>query len=403
MERACRQLVVAIEGRFSGARKIVPADLGDLQSAARGQQEITESLTRRTDGPPARLRALLGELAESGVAEAGLAEPLAAVAQGIDRLGQEVLPPLAGNLRTAVKTAQIDLEEPAARGTPARSASDGEPVGDGPGQVSASLRRAVGGQDRVIETFEQWLAVLNQADQFGRLRRDLERLRRQQDAVADRTRAIGRRTLTFELRDLPPEAVAELTAAADRQRELSEGFDRLLEPMASLNDALRDEARRLAVGDQMRRTAEEIRQNRIGQASVGQRQIAAALRALAEMLAARTAETADSPSTGPSSQPGGDSRTSRNRQSESPPAATGGQSGNKAAQGGGSAAPNGQSVATEDIRSLLNRFWGQLPPAQRAGVQQWAVEDFPPEFRSLIEAYYRRLAEGRDWGLGIRD
>jgi hypothetical protein len=42
---------------------------------------------------------------------------------------------------------------------------------------------------------------------------------------------------------------------------------------------------------------------------------------------------------------------------------------------------------------LLSRFWGQLPPHQRGPAQQWAVEDFPPKYEALIEAYYRRLSE----------
>ena len=169
-----------------------------------------------------------------------------------------------------MKTAEIDRETP---GSDARQ------------RVTAALGRAAVQQDRVIEALQQWLAALSQSDQSGRLQRDLDRLRRDQEALNGRTRAVGRRTLTLDPADVPPGDAAELAAAANRQLELADRLDRLLEAMGSFNEELLDQARRLAVGDQMRRTAEEIRQNQLGHASGGQKQIAAALRTIAEMLA----------------------------------------------------------------------------------------------------------------------
>ena len=282
-ERICRRQVGAIQRRLSGKGKIGSAEIGDLEAAERGQREVNESLTSRADGTPAQLQAMLVELADSDVAEAGLSAPVAAVAEGIDRLGREVLPSLGGELLAAVKTARIDRQLP---GSDARQ------------RVSAALQQAAGLQDRAIEALKQWLAALSQSDEYGRLQRDLGRLRRDQDALTGRTREVGRRTLTLDPGDVPPGDAVELAAAADRQLELADRLDRLLDSLGSLSDEMRDEARRTAVGEQMRRTAEEIRQNQLGQASAGQKQIAADLRCVSELLSGRAEETADSHSPG---------------------------------------------------------------------------------------------------------
>ena len=377
MERNCRQQVGAIERRLLGARGIGPADLDDLASAESGQREVSESLARRGDGAPGRLRELLTELADSSVAEADPFRPVVAVMAAIDRLGREILRPLAGDLLAAAKTAQIDRERPG---------------GDGPKRVAALLRRAAGQQDRVIEALRQWLAALGQFDRLRRWQRNLEQLRRDQVALADRTRQVGRRTLTRDLGDLSPVDGAELAAAADRQLELAERFDRLVDSMGSVSNEVLAEARRMAIGEQMGRTAEAIRQNQLGQASTGQKQIVADLRKLSEMLSGRGEEKAASQlpdaaqSADPSpaaSHPQKTSQAGRQDSSAGPGSTPGSPPGGRSDR----AAPR------DDIRELLTRFWGQLPPHERGPVQQWAVEDFPPKYQALIEAYYRRLAE----------
>jgi hypothetical protein len=276
----------------------------------------------------------------------------------------------------AAKAAQIDREEPSP---------------NGPKQMVSSLHRAVRLQDAVIVALQQWLAALSQSDRYRRLQRDLAQLFRDQEALADRTREVGRRTLTFDLRDLPPGDAADLAAAADRQIELAQRLDRLLDSMPPLSDEALDEARRLAVGEQMLRTAEQIRQNEVGQAAAGQKQIAAALRKLSEMLFGRGGEAATSTSPG-SMQPPDAAEHSPMR----PNASGDGHQGRTSAEGGSPGSPGGEPVPhapQEDIRSLLKRFWGQLPPQERGQVRQWAVEDLPPKYEALIEEYYRRLSE----------
>jgi hypothetical protein len=52
-----------------------------------------------------------------------------------------------------------------------------------------------------------------------------------------------------------------------------------------------------------------------------------------------------------------------------------------------------QKPDVEEIRSVMRRYWGQLPEHARQQMLQTPVEQFPPMYQSLIEEYYRRLAE----------
>ncbi len=73
--------------------------------------------------------------------------------------------------------------------------------------------------------------------------------------------------------------------------------------------------------------------------------------------------------------------------------------GQAAASGKG---PDGHANQPVDRSSLLRRVWGDLPIRQRNEILQFQPPDeFLPEYEAEIEAYFRRLAEGREataWG-----
>ena len=45
------------------------------------------------------------------------------------------------------------------------------------------------------------------------------------------------------------------------------------------------------------------------------------------------------------------------------------------------------------MRAEMKRLWGELPEQVRQQMQELPAEDFPPKYESLIEEYFRRLAE----------
>ena len=64
-------------------------------------------------------------------------------------------------------------------------------------------------------------------------------------------------------------------------------------------------------------------------------------------------------------------------------------------------ADSGQSVSPADdptgaVRRAMGEIWGHLPERYRRHVQNAGTVEFLPQYRKLIEDYYRRLSEERD-------
>lgn len=55
----------------------------------------------------------------------------------------------------------------------------------------------------------------------------------------------------------------------------------------------------------------------------------------------------------------------------------------------------GGENSAEDLRMVLQRIWGELPQRERDILMQRGAESFLPKYRPMIEAYFRRLSEGR--------
>jgi hypothetical protein len=62
-------------------------------------------------------------------------------------------------------------------------------------------------------------------------------------------------------------------------------------------------------------------------------------------------------------------------------------------------APENRVAQLQAIRDAIKDLWGELPERAREQMLQLApVEDFVPQYESLIEAYFRRLAEEQGRG-----
>lgn len=57
-----------------------------------------------------------------------------------------------------------------------------------------------------------------------------------------------------------------------------------------------------------------------------------------------------------------------------------------------------EPAETADVKDLLRRTWGHLPPKIRDAMQTSISEKFLPKYERLIEEYYKRLAEERPLG-----
>jgi hypothetical protein len=164
--------------------------------------------------------------------------------------------------------------------------------------LTGALAAAGRQQNQVIDALEAMLKQLGQWDHYRRFHREMLQLVREQEELAQRTAELARDTLTRELRDLPPQQLADLKVRGQEQLELALRLDRLLEEMRqagaglaeadpSAADTIRDavdEAQRQAVGGQMRQIRSQIEHNGMGLAIPAQKSIVRALRELVDIL-----------------------------------------------------------------------------------------------------------------------
>jgi hypothetical protein len=287
MQRDCRDQVESARIRLGDLRRFEQLDVDRLQAAEHAQREVNELLARRGEGVPVRIASLLADLENNGIDNADARQRMNGLLEELDRLNGEVLPPLGRELTAAVKTAQVAREGQGGAASIAIAAK--------------SLAIAAERQDAIIAALERQIRRLGHWDSYRRLHRDVAQLLRDQEDAAHRTSEVGRRTLTRDLRDLVPQDVADLHAAAARQLELARLLDRILQeaeqgvvelrksdPLVAdfVADAL-EEARRLAISGQMRDAGAEIGQNQIGQAAAAQKQIAQDLQQVLDVLANR--------------------------------------------------------------------------------------------------------------------
>ena len=83
-----------------------------------------------------------------------------------------------------------------------------------------------------------------------------------------------------------------------------------------------------------------------------------------------------------------------------PGAKAGQKPGNKPAAASSSRSPDGQprKPDMDEMRSLINNLWGELPPHVRDQMLQTPVEEFIPKYQDLIEDYFRDLSNEKKPG-----
>lgn len=286
MQQESRNQVAALAIQASQTGRLKLLDIDHLQAAALGQRQVDRTLTSRTEGVPLHVLALLADLDDNRVEGSDLRRHMESILTEIGRLEKEHLPRVSQELTAAIKASQIALQEP---------------LDTRESRAASALTLAVTHQERVIEALQRLLAQLGQWDSYRRFHRDVARLLRDQEEVAQRTSALGRQTLTRELKDLLPQQQADLRILARQQLESALRLDQLAEEMRQGGEQLRSsdplvaetlgeavvEIQRRVIGGHMRTVQENIESNRMGQAVQGQKQIVDDLRDVVNLLAGR--------------------------------------------------------------------------------------------------------------------
>lgn len=396
IEQGCRAQVESLVARLAELPQVGQAQVDRLQAVGHHQRDVDQILIGRGQSVPMHVAALLADLENNRILSDDVLRRMLVLLAEIDRMGREHLPAIGRELTTALKAAQVELEEPG------RAGQSNQPL--------AGLATAAKHQDAVIASLAELIGQVARWDDYRRFARQMGQLLRQQGDIARRTAEVGRRTLTQELRDLQRQDVVDLNRLADRQLEMARRLDRLLQEMdqagaeyfqekqdpsaaKAVEEAL-ELARRLAISGKMRAVGRQIDQNQIGRAATGQKQVDGDLQRVLTILIPSEFSQLQPP----------EQDQSGAVESRSPEDATQPNPGDIADQMPGdrpAGAVQPRSADDDkthkpnavDMRTMMKRLWGELPEHARGRMLQLPTEKFPPKYERQIEAYYRRLAD----------
>lgn len=298
MQRQSRGQVEELEIQLAEVGRFNQFDVDRLRGAELNQRHVQRTLTSRSEGVPAQILGLLADLENNKVDSADIQRQMRALLQEIDHLEREHLPIIERELTSAIKAAQVLLENPPQEETSPNE--EGRPPAPDP-IVSASLVAAGRQQAQVIAVLEELLDQLGRWDRYRQFHSKVSQLLRDQEDVANGTMELGRRTLTKDLDDLLPQESADLKVLARRQFDLARTLEEIERGMELASAQLRDanplfaetvsdalyRARELAISGQMRFAGERVQQNQIGQALQRQEQIQQSLREILDILSNR--------------------------------------------------------------------------------------------------------------------
>jgi len=297
MQQRSRGQLNELEIELDALGQLTRLEIDRLRGAELSQRQIARALASETEGLPAQIRGLLGDLRNNRVDSPDTRRQMEALLEAIGRIERRHLPVIERELTSAIKAAQANLEvaPPDESPKPEQPRPAPDPLVKGP------LGAAGAQQQQVIESLNAMLDQLGRWNRYRQFHSDVSRLLQRQIELTDGTRELGRQTLTKALADLLPPQSAGLRVLGRRQLDLARELDEIQRGMeaataqlsqsdplfaATVSDALH-RARELAISPAMRSAGGEIETNRIGQALERQRRIQDDLREVLDVLANR--------------------------------------------------------------------------------------------------------------------
>lgn len=303
LQRQGRGAIEELRGRIRHRVGLDRADLDRLRGAELTQRQVSQVLFGPGEDLRGHIQALLAELTNNKIDSPDIQRRMQAVVAELDRLGNEELAAIAGQLGSALKVLQTAIEEMPAPGAAAAGAL--QPASGAATAAAEALASPLAdiqqNQDRVVAALERLRDELQRWDSLRRFHRDLAQLVQEQQELAERTAYTARRTFSKEPQDLTPQDRADLGLAATRQVDLAQRLERLQADMdrtlpalrpsdelaaEAVHDALR-RLRDLRVSGAMREASAAVEANQIGLGLGLQREIVQQLRDVLDLLTNR--------------------------------------------------------------------------------------------------------------------
>lgn len=281
MQQKARDFTRELNLQLEKTGTLRPEDIDLLKRVELDQKQVESRLTDTADGLEQRARSIRQERADNDVQDATSSTLLDGLIEELKYLRQEPLPEIERRLSEARKLAASEFDESGLRK-----------------QLSEALATAARRQDEAGEALEKQLLELSRWKSDRNLNADLRSLSGEQEQLAEASKQLGQQTLTRPFSSLTAQEKADLERLAARQRQMADRLDQFQESLKTAAEELRtpepdraeaiqqalDQMEQSGVSGDMRQTADDLRQNRIGEALRSQQEIAEEMRKLQDQL-----------------------------------------------------------------------------------------------------------------------
>lgn len=272
-----RLQVRQLQDQLANQANLTKADVARLQSAEMLQRQVQRQITSPSEGLQGKIAQIQQDLENNHIGEGGIHDQMQSIAETLDQIARQDLPPIEQNLGKVHKAAE--------ESSPAAAQSSG-------------LEEAREHQESVVAQLDTLLEQMTRWETFRGIARDVRDLQDQQQQIANQTESTGRSTLGKPRESLPPEAQAELSRIGARQDQAREQLGRIQRKMDQMAERLQQtdpisaEAMREAVqgsrqsgtSDLMQQASASVQQNQVGAAESAQRQAAEDLKQMLDTL-----------------------------------------------------------------------------------------------------------------------
>ena len=298
LQRETRSQAAGLRIQLEELQRFNREDVDHLQSVELNQRQVSHRLGHPVDGVLSQIDELLSELKSNRVDNTEVEARMTHVADVIRELVDGPLPAVQQEIVKALKIAREDLAEGDSESVASAGARE---------SVLAAIGNAHHGQDRVVESLERLLGELTEWDSYRQVAREVGRLRREQKETRRQTEQLRLDTLTLDPQAMSSAQRAEQRRLSGRQSEISRNFDRLQSRMTEMRERLEDReplaaatlrdaleaAQSMALGSMLRDAGDQLRANRLGQATDRQSEVVEGLGHLLDLLANRRENTLD--------------------------------------------------------------------------------------------------------------
>ncbi|MCH9654096.1 MAG: hypothetical protein K0U86_23320 [Planctomycetes bacterium] len=300
-------------------------EIDTIKQVEMDQKRVTSQLFRPRTGLEQRSRELVNELEWNHIDDPGMNQRLSELNTELSQLNQNAFPQIQKQITQARKKLQSKIKSsPVGKNAADQSTQKGKstsssltkPESDTENKAGnrssdssplESLNIAEKEQQRVINRLDLVLKSLSQWQNTRDLVAELDEQIQQQSEIQTQTEKLAKKTITKSFGNLKLQEQADLEKLATRQEQQAENFKafrNLLDALNSQADAVTqdeqlqkqaamDFMRKKTIPEEMRKTAEKLKQNQVGQAIQEQQTIQQSMEMLKKIFADQSANSTD--------------------------------------------------------------------------------------------------------------